>query len=59
MNIEADCTWQQNADDCYETTCGRTFSFWSGGPNKHEFEFCPFCGRQVQEKEFAEETEVL
>jgi len=46
--------WEEN--DCVEighwkTSCGKNFTFPDEGkPSKHGFEYCPYCGKDIEEK---------
>ena len=45
------CKWTQEDDETgnYNSDCGGTFSFNDNGVVENGFEFCPFCGKDVQE----------
>ena len=41
------CTWANDSDGFFATTCGRAFDFCDGGPDENRFSYCPFCGRSI------------
>jgi len=36
-------------EDYWETGCENLFQFLNGGPTQNHFEFCPFCGKPIEE----------
>jgi len=47
------CKWQHDGlkvdHDYWETGCENLFQFLNGGPTQNHFEFCPFCGKPIEE----------
>ena len=41
------CTWSQDDEGHWETSCKRMFSFSADGPAENEFAFCCFCGKPL------------
>jgi len=50
-SIGETCRWtledEQFYGDTYASECGRMFSFDLCGPTKHDFTYCPYCGRPI------------
>ena len=38
------CTWTQNSDSFWETSCGNAFEFTVDGPAENSMRFCCYCG---------------
>ena len=52
------CIWEEEEDGCYEAQCSRKgFYFNDGGPKGNGFAYCPYCGSQLIEKKYTEESE--
>lgn len=48
-NEDEGCEWRGDCDYwAWETKCGSTFTFESGGPKENGIAFCPGCGRKVK-----------
>lgn len=45
---EPPCTWTEDEDGNYNTTCGHTWTFFDGSPSDNGLVFCPFCGKSLQ-----------
>ena len=45
------CEWKVDYDGSWETTCGKEFEFYDGGPQFNGFRYCPFCRREILEAE--------
>lgn len=46
------CQWTEKADRFstrYETSCGHTQFFNFGNVNGNDFNYCPFCGADIEE----------
>lgn len=46
------CFWEymEDADyEVWETDCDRRFTFLAGTPKDNDFEYCPFCRRELIE----------
>ena len=44
------CTWADNEDGFYETTCGHAFVFNDGTARENGFVWCPYCGGKMRQK---------
>ena len=44
------CTWTENEDGVYETSCNNMFVFNDGRPVENGFRYCPYCGRELREQ---------
>lgn len=42
------CLWN-NADECWETTCGHSFEINDGTPAENDMKYCCYCGGKVEE----------
>ena len=55
MFIPADsCTWTQDADGIWHTSCGQAHEFTTGTPEENEHRYCPYCGKVLEAKEHEE-----
>lgn len=48
------CKWHKDAyewedHDYWETSCDNLFQFNDGGPKENHFEYCPYCGKRIDE----------
>ena len=44
------CKWRENESDmCWDSDCSEKFVFNSDGPKENGFEFCPYCGRVIEQ----------
>ena len=44
------CTWTENVDGNWETSCGNIFVFIDGTPSENSMEYCCYCGATLTEK---------
>lgn len=44
------CIWKYDEDGFYQTDCRNTFCFNEGSIIDNQFNFCPWCGRKIVEK---------
>ncbi len=50
-----ECAWiKDESHDMYETSCGRAFCFINGGIKDNKMAYCPYCGKEIIEKEQAD-----
>jgi hypothetical protein len=54
LREEGECTWKDDDDGVWETSCGGAFVFTTDGPTENNMRFCPYCGKRL---ETAEEEE--
>ena len=45
--LDSRCTWKEDSDGIFHTTCGNAHEFTSGGIAHNGYEFCPYCGRAI------------
>lgn len=38
------CTWTQDPDGIWHTSCGQAHEFTTGTPEENEHLYCPYCG---------------
>lgn len=46
------CSWKQDRYGIFYTDCGNAFEFNSDGvtgPEENGFEYCPYCGRKLED----------
>lgn len=47
------CGWEYSYDykecEAYYTACGQQWQFFCGTAKENGFEYCPFCGRKIEE----------
>lgn len=53
------CTWTEDADGIWDTSCGQRHEFTSGGPALNGYRWCPCCGRRLAAVEYAAPVEGL
>lgn len=51
------CTWSQNAEGNWETSCDEVYCIADGTPAENRMKFCTYCGLPVVEKVYEEEDE--
>lgn len=44
------CTWTENVDGNWETSCGEMFVFEDGTPSENGMKYCCYCGCVLVEK---------
>ena len=42
------CDWTLDMAEPWQTSCGEAFQFFEGGPSDNQFDFCPFCGKEIE-----------
>ena len=48
------CVWKPASgigaliDDYWDTNCGEAFYFDTGGIEENGFNFCPYCGKEIE-----------
>lgn len=46
---DATCTWTQDGDGIWQTSCGEGFVFDCDGPTGNKLKFCCYCGKALVE----------
>lgn len=54
---ESICTWHEDDDGHWHTSCGNMFTLFDGTPVENGMAFCPYCGNALVEKRFEYEGE--
>lgn len=55
MNKNPICTWKEDANADWWTSCGERFVFNEvSKPSEHNFKFCCYCGGELVEHEYVE-----
>lgn len=49
------CSWVQDSDGTYNSSCGGAFVFNDDGCEENGFKFCCYCGKPVSEVKYVEE----
>ena len=47
------CTWTENVDGNWETSCGEIFVLEDGTPSENSMKYCCYCGASLKEKLYA------
>jgi len=48
--VMGSCTWTENVDGNWETSCGEMFVFEDGTPSENGMKYCCYCGCVLVEK---------
>lgn len=51
------CTWEQDANGIYETSCGEAYEVSYGTPNDNEMRYCCYCGGKLVQKLYHDDSE--
>lgn len=43
------CRWSADWENNWFTTCGNIHVFFESGPAENRYEFCPYCGKPVDQ----------
>jgi len=43
------CTWEDNGEDAWETSCGEAFVLNEDGPTENGMKYCCYCGKPLRE----------
>ena len=46
------CTWSEDEDGLWWTSCGEIHVFSDGTPTEHRHKFCPYCGKELKEARY-------
>jgi hypothetical protein len=49
------CRWIEDADGVWESSCGQSWVFDTGGPKENKVRYCHWCGKRVKAKEQKEQ----
>src|SRR5215471_14575603 len=41
------CSWAQDCEGMWDTSCGNRFEFSADGPIENKTHFCPYCGGRL------------
>ena len=52
MKSKEKCYWTEDSDGNWETSCGNMFNFIDGNPEDNEFQYCPYCGKEIIQREY-------
>ena len=39
------CTWTEDPDGIWHTSCGQAHEFTTGTPEENDHRYCPYCGK--------------
>ena len=48
--MDDQCIWKEDQDGAWDTECGNRFDIINGTPIENQMNFCPFCGKGLQEE---------
>lgn len=48
-NSRGICTWCNDEDGNWHTDCKQIHTFLEGGPGDNHYNFCPYCGKVLEE----------
>lgn len=51
---EQPCTWTQDFDGCWDTSCGEKHVLETGGPKENKMIYCCYCGKELVEASSSE-----
>ena len=51
------CTWSEDEDGNWDTSCDEKWILTVGGPKDNGMKFCPVCGKRLLEKPYVCEDE--
>jgi len=51
------CTWTQDIDGNWETSCDEVYCIADGTPAENRMKFCTYCGAPIVEKVYEEGEE--
>lgn len=57
-NVRNDCTWSENEEGSYDTSCGNCFVITDGSPLDNKMHFCCYCGKSLREQKYKVSTEI-
>ena len=43
------CVWREDENCIWETGCKHLYEFRDAGPGFYGFDYCPFCGKKIEE----------
>ena len=49
------CTWSEDEDGVWDTSCGNRFEIEAGSPEENGFKFCCYCGGALEQVYFLNE----
>lgn len=52
---DAKCSWREDFDGYWETSCGELHDFNEGTPADNSHRFCPYCGSNLIEVRYEED----
>lgn len=58
LKVAGECTWKEDDEGNWDTTCGEAFQFNDGTPSENSMKYCCYCGKPLKEVMW-EEEEVL
>ena len=49
------CTWTENSDHYWDTSCHNSFCLDDGTPKDNEMNFCCYCGETLKQEVYKDE----
>ncbi len=56
MTNDQQCTWSEDSDGYWQTTCQQSMVFEYAKPFEQGYKFCHHCGKPIQFVEYSEPT---
>lgn len=47
FSILSSCTWTEDEDGNWHTSCGQIHQFIDGAPESNRYAYCPYCGNKI------------
>jgi len=57
LKVAGKCTWKEDDEGIWDTTCGEAFTFIEGTPGENDMKYCCYCSKPLEEAKFEEDTE--
>jgi NMD protein affecting ribosome stability and mRNA decay len=54
MTEPTPCTWEEDDEGIWSSTCGQEWEFNVDTPEGNNFRFCPFCGHPLEQKRWVD-----
>ena len=48
------CEWKQDENGVWNTECGNMFEVTEGTPHDNQMNYCPYCGKHLDQVEYNE-----
>ena len=55
MPAKIRCTWIEDENGCWDTSCDNAFEIAEGTPEENHMKFCCYCGRSLDQELYEDE----